>query len=949
MSLPKIPPTPEMKIQEGKDVFVSYSRKDQEFVKWLNVQLQQSGREPWIDWSGIQPGEEWWTSILKGIDSANTFVFVISPESLQSAVCPKEIERAVSSGKRMVPVVCGDIHGLEVHQELAKLNYIFLRSEDEKQENLPKLFQALDTDLDHVQAHTKFLIRAREWETRGHSPAYLLRGGLLREADDWLSKVGTKLPAPTELHARYILASRAADRNRQRVTLTAITGGLFLALSLAALAVWQYQQAETRRAEAETQKQIAEDQTRVAEEQTAIAQKQKDLAEEQRQEAQRARNEAETARDEAKRHLSTSDYIHGDAEFKADNSVEAIAYLAAALRSDPNARAAYKRLFTELSGQWFALESGEPIPLGVTPWSIKFRPDDQVLLVQTSNDQIRILDVASRKDRLPPVSFPEGTLANAGFDSTGAWYGGLTMEDEIAIWSAESGAPLPPVDPRHAGIKEDILAAMRKGPQRYYGGPVTDQAARFQASGEDSIVLQSASGELISEFEPEDPVTMKLQFSADGTYVATTSRFEDSEVRRIETGDLVTIQGRGTLQSSPGLNQGRRLTNGVFDANGSRFGACVDNRSLAIWELPEAEGEQARPMCKVRCRDLIRRFAFSHQGGLLAGGDTQIFIWKLRKLQPPIDYGDLTDAMDAAFSPDGAWLAILTNSHLNFYSTESAKLIHQHQIEFGQAVAWFPQSPLVAVANAERVEILSLPSGEVVARANDAIGTIESMRVFPGPLLAIASRSGSESESDGDTPSRPVIHAWTWQPDRLAKQDQHGIASGMLSDPSVSKPSPQSVIVLGKPGEASDRVFEHERPVNSAHLNPTRDLLLTATGDLHDRRSSFYDGLVQLWDVKTGAAGARERHFERAVRFAHFDVSGRWVVASDEMQCEVWDTGDPALLSALELAETAEAICGWWVDPDSSTLAPVNQEAALAALAQRNPRNWMVQAMSPAR
>jgi WD40 repeat protein len=930
MSRPNTSTPPEIKIQEGKDVFISYSRKDQEFVRWLNVQFQESGREPWIDWSGIQPGEEWWKSILKGIDSANTFVFVISPDSLQSGICPKEIERAVGSGKRMVPVVCREMNGLAVYPELAKLNYIFLRTEEEKRENLSKLFQALDTDLNHVQAHTKFLIRAREWEARGQSSPYLLRGGLLREADEWLSQVGTKLPSPTELHSRYILASRAADRNRQRVTLTAITGGLVLALGLAALAIWQYQQAETRRVEAETQKELAEEQ--------------RQEAQTQRGKAELARGEAETARDEAKRHLATSDYIHGDAEFKGDNPVEAIAYLAASLRSDPSARAAYKRLYTELSGQWFALESGEPIPLGVTPWSIKFRQDDQLLLVQTSNDQIRILDVASRRERLPPVSFPEGTLSNAGFDSTGAWYGGVTTEDQIAIWSSESGEKLPPSDPRHNGIMKDILATMRKGPQKYYGGPVWDYLQRYQAGGDSPVGIRSAKGEPISEFEPEDAVTMKLEFSADGRYVATTARFEDSEVHRIDTGEVVTIRGRGTLQSSPGLNLGRRLTNGLFNSGGSLFGACVDNRSLAVWELPEEEGEQARPMFRVRARDSIRRLAFSHDGEFVAGGDTQIFIWKLRKLEPPVGYGELPDAMDAAFSPDGAWLAVVTNSHLDLYSTQTSKLVRQYQIESGQAVAWFPQSTMVAVANAERVEILSPASGEVVARVEEAIGTVEGMRVFPGPLLAVASPSGSESV--GEVTSSSLIRAWEWQSGRLVKQDVHGVTSQMFADASVSKPSPQTVMVLGNPGKESDRPFEHDRPVNSAHLNPSRDLLLTATGDLADRRSSFYDGVVQLWDVKTGAEGARERHFERAVRFAHFDPAGRWLVASDEIRCEVWDTGDPAEMPALELAETAEAICGWRVDPDSGTLIPVNQQAALGLLAQKNPRNWMVQAMA---
>ncbi len=241
----------EADIQEGTDVFISYSRRDQEFVRWLNERFQEDGRQPWIDWSGIEAGEEWWPSILRGIDAAETFIFVLGPDSIASPVCRREIDRAAASGKRMIPVVCRDIKGIEVHPELAKLNYIFLRTGEERCTELPKLFQALDADLAHVRAHTKFLIRAREWEARGRKPAYLLRGGLLQEADSWLSRVGAKEPPPTELHSDHILASRAAAKKRQRTTMGVIIGGAVVALTLAVAALWAFNQAEQRRLEAE--------------------------------------------------------------------------------------------------------------------------------------------------------------------------------------------------------------------------------------------------------------------------------------------------------------------------------------------------------------------------------------------------------------------------------------------------------------------------------------------------------------------------------------------------------------------------------------------------------------------------------------------------------------------------------------------------------------------------
>jgi hypothetical protein len=49
---------PDKTASQRSDVFISYSRKDREFVKRLEAELQSRGREAWVDWEGIRPAEE---------------------------------------------------------------------------------------------------------------------------------------------------------------------------------------------------------------------------------------------------------------------------------------------------------------------------------------------------------------------------------------------------------------------------------------------------------------------------------------------------------------------------------------------------------------------------------------------------------------------------------------------------------------------------------------------------------------------------------------------------------------------------------------------------------------------------------------------------------------------------------------------------------------------------
>ena len=107
------------------DVFISYSRKDQEFVHKLNDALKVSDRESWVDWEQIRIAEDWWRKIQEAIAATDTFVFVITSDSLASSVCRDEVDYASSLNKRIVPILRKDISKdliTTMHPALARHN-----------------------------------------------------------------------------------------------------------------------------------------------------------------------------------------------------------------------------------------------------------------------------------------------------------------------------------------------------------------------------------------------------------------------------------------------------------------------------------------------------------------------------------------------------------------------------------------------------------------------------------------------------------------------------------------------------------------------------------------------------------------------------------------------------------------------------------------------------------
>jgi WD40 repeat protein len=242
---------------ERPDVFASYSRKDETFVRRLVEALSARGKDVWVDWEDIRKTADWRAKIEAGIDSAKAVVAVLTPDFAASKVCDAEIEHAVRQNKRLVPILWRDLDGATLRDELNAPNWIVFRGPESFDSAVDELVDALETDLEWIDTHARLLVRAGEWERGGREKGFLLGGSDLQTAERWLVTQGSHREQPTPQQVEYVLASRHAAKRRQRTTLGAVLVAL-VAVSGLAVAAW------SQRNGAIAQRKVAQSRAKVA-------------------------------------------------------------------------------------------------------------------------------------------------------------------------------------------------------------------------------------------------------------------------------------------------------------------------------------------------------------------------------------------------------------------------------------------------------------------------------------------------------------------------------------------------------------------------------------------------------------------------------------------------------------------------------------------------------------
>jgi len=223
-----------------QNAFISYGRVDSlTFASHLNQRLMAAGLTVWFDFDDIPLGVDYQKQIDAGIQTADNFLFIISPHAVNSPYCSLEIEMALKRGKRIIPLLHVEEISRETWQErhpggtdeqwaayqaagkhscfpnmhpaISKINWVYFREGlDDFEASFQGLLAIFERQQEYVRQHTELLAAALEWEAHQKRSQFLLTGQDRQQAEVWLqTRFGEEQPPclPTELHCEFITES----------------------------------------------------------------------------------------------------------------------------------------------------------------------------------------------------------------------------------------------------------------------------------------------------------------------------------------------------------------------------------------------------------------------------------------------------------------------------------------------------------------------------------------------------------------------------------------------------------------------------------------------------------------------------------------------------------------------------------------------------------------------
>ncbi|GAB1420190.1 hypothetical protein MASR2M15_02740 [Anaerolineales bacterium] len=865
------------------DLFISYSRRDKNFVRIIHERLEVDKRDVWVDWENIPLTAEWLEEIYLGIESSDAFVYIISPDSVRSEVCTLELKHAIENNKRLIPILHRDLveesdQGL-LDPAISSHNWIFFRDQDDFEESFKALIAALDTDLEYVRLHTRILVRAMDWNDKERDGSLVLRGDELRQAVNWLADVEGRQPPPAPLHSEYIRASQVAQRNRNRIRLLVITYGLVV-LVLAIAAFWQASRADqnARVAEANAATAIAAESTAIYNEEQAqslslasssqhafFQSNDPDIA---RALALKANQVVDTPVILSQNVLSQVAVAPGT-RWKKDGFIQAYSSidispdstLGLAVKTDPDNEILLLDLETQAVLYEWNLES--------TVSFVRFSLDQRLIAAGLENGHLLLID-SDNKQIVRDVNFDNSPITSLSFSP-----------DNKSILVNYSGGKLVLAALDSLEVIQEYENTNPEG-EDIWKAVISDDGKTFATAGSNGTVQvrDIKTGEALKSFETDGGWTFAVDMHPDNQHVI--AAFEDNSVRYwdLETDEMILFQGHvlrpqdvviapdGQFAYSAGddaviiqwnlatgVSSNRLIGHraGLYSvdvsSDGSRLFSGSFDGTVRYWDVDS--GAQLKVL-RGHTDEIWAIDAFLTADGesrLLTGSrDTTIKLWDLDEGKLLKVFNGHEDTVySVAVSPSKERILSAGRDGLlilwDIQSREIIRTLSGHQ-EFGRVFdASFSPDNLFVVSGGDegKIFIWDLTTGEIVRTLEGHGARVRAVAYSPdGRLIASGSQDGVENN----------LLIWDANTGEILQhlQGHNGIVYSLDFSPDsrflASAGEDRSVIYWDlTESKIALQLYGHTQAVRSVAFNKDGTGLISGADD----------GTVRLWDLSVGS------------------------------------------------------------------------------------------------